>query len=121
MSGLHELAYQAITKTEVDLHRQLAKNVILAGGTMQMPGMEARMQQELRSLLPVSVPAKATLLEQPQYSAFVGGSITASMCSMEPRWVTRPEYMEIGLAAIQRRCPCLLEAGEQAGMHACRA
>eukprot|EP00929_Paragymnodinium_shiwhaense_P025870 TRINITY_DN15542_c0_g1_i2.p1 TRINITY_DN15542_c0_g1~~TRINITY_DN15542_c0_g1_i2.p1 ORF type:complete len:188 (-),score=53.10 TRINITY_DN15542_c0_g1_i2:123-686(-) len=119
--GLHQLAYGAIKKCEVDLHRGLAGHVVLTGGTMLLPGMAERMQQELQAFVPPSLPTRVSLHPQPLYSAFAGGSIAASMSDMVSKWITREEYMEHGMMLLQQRCPCLLEASEQASLLASRA
>eukprot|EP00927_Polykrikos_kofoidii_P062471 TRINITY_DN57287_c0_g1_i1.p1 TRINITY_DN57287_c0_g1~~TRINITY_DN57287_c0_g1_i1.p1 ORF type:complete len:432 (+),score=78.57 TRINITY_DN57287_c0_g1_i1:37-1296(+) len=112
--SLQKFAYTSITKCEVDLQRPLSQNIVLTGGSMQFPGMEARMHQELRNHLPPSLPVKVSLTQDPVNSAWVGGSIMASLENMQTKWTTKEEYLEYGLQALHKRCPCLLEAGERA-------
>jgi len=119
--GLHQMTHGAFKKCEVDLQRGLARNVVLTGGTMQLPGMEERMRQELQTVLPLSLQVKVSRHPLPLYSAFAGGSITASMSDMVEKWTTREDYLECGLAALERCCPWSLHAHELARRVAPRA
>lgn len=111
--GLHTMAFESITKCDVDVQRALAANVILSGGSVTFPGMRERMLKELSGLMPPTTPTKVVMPNEPRYAAFVGGSILASLSDFQQNWITRKDYEEFGLSVIQSRSLCFTEAGAQ--------
>merc|ERR1711954_585039 len=49
--GIHELAFNSIMKTDVDVRKDLFANIILSGGSTMYPGILERMQQEVTALV----------------------------------------------------------------------
>lgn len=109
--GIHELAFQAITKCDVDVQRGLSANVVVSGGTMQFQGVRERLMEELGALLPPSMLTKVTMPEAPREAAFIGGSILASVGDVQRSWMTREQYEEVGAPAIHARSLCLTDGG----------
>jgi len=103
-SGIHDLAFQAITKCDMDVQKGLASNIVLSGGTMMFQGMRERMLKELTSLAPPSLLMKVTMPPSPRDAAFVGGSILASVEDVQRCWLTKKEYDEHGVSIIHSRC-----------------
>lgn len=114
--GIHEMAFQAITKCDVDVQRALAANVVLSGGTMLCHGMQERMLKELTNLAPPTMPCKVMLPNEPRHSAFFGGSILASVGDTHRNWISIQEYEEYGISAIHAKSMCLTDAGLRKGM-----
>jgi len=114
--GIHEMAFQAITKCDVDVQRALSANVVLSGGSMMFQGMRERMLKELTSLLPPTTPTRAVLPPAPRHAAFTGGSILASLSDFQRNWITRQDYEECGTSVIHTKSMCLTEAGIHKGM-----
>lgn len=108
-SGLHDMAAASVKNCELDTRRGLVSRVILAGGTMCLPGIRERMQSELAALLPPSTPARVELPENPMHLAFLGASVMASLEDFKENWTSREEYEEYGLAAMHKKCPFLQE------------
>ncbi|KAF8463391.1 hypothetical protein DFH94DRAFT_796357 [Russula ochroleuca] len=54
-------------------------NVVLAGGTTMLPGIADRMQKELMSFSPSGMNATIVAPPERKYSAWIGGSILASL------------------------------------------
>merc|ERR1719487_1968616 len=50
--GIHEIVFESIMKSDVDLRRDLYANVVISGGTTMFPGLGERMTKELGSLAP---------------------------------------------------------------------
>merc|ERR1711948_18967 len=61
LEGIHELAFKAITKCDVDIQKALSANVVLTGGAMLFQGMQERMLKELTVLAPPTMPIKVML------------------------------------------------------------
>jgi actin-related protein len=95
--GIHKVTFASIMKCDVDLREQLFSNVVLAGGTSGIPGMDRRLEQELRGLTRFTVRVEAP---QRKHLAWFGGSAWA----MAPIWVSRAEYNERGPAIVHAKC-----------------
>merc|ERR1719223_471569 len=50
-NGIHETTYESIMKCDVDVRKELYKNVVLSGGTTVFPGVTERMEKELKALV----------------------------------------------------------------------
>ena len=103
-AGIHEATYNAIMKCEVDIHKELFGNIILSGGTTMLPGIADRMQKEISILAPPSMKVKVNAPPQRKYSAWIGGSILASLSTFEQMWISKEEYEEFGPSIIIRKC-----------------
>eukprot|EP00932_Pfiesteria_piscicida_P006718 SRR837773.16672.p2 GENE.SRR837773.16672~~SRR837773.16672.p2 ORF type:complete len:184 (+),score=36.11 SRR837773.16672:600-1151(+) len=111
--GIQDLAFQALSKCDLDVQKGLASNVILAGGTMGFKGMRERMLRELTSLVPPSMLVKVSLPPAPRDTAFVGGSILASVGDVQRHWFTKAEYEDQGASGIHSRCLSLTDIGSR--------
>eukprot|EP00929_Paragymnodinium_shiwhaense_P112182 TRINITY_DN80441_c0_g1_i1.p1 TRINITY_DN80441_c0_g1~~TRINITY_DN80441_c0_g1_i1.p1 ORF type:complete len:441 (+),score=72.19 TRINITY_DN80441_c0_g1_i1:63-1385(+) len=92
--------------------QKVSRRVVLIGGTARMPRLAQRFQAELgrrgraddlRVLAPDSAVGTATPLAE--HSAWVGGSLVASLGSFEDFWMTRAEYEEVGSKLVEDKCP----------------
>jgi len=52
--GLHAQVYNAIMESEIDMRVELARNIILTGGTSMFSGLAGRVKKELEILAPSS-------------------------------------------------------------------
>jgi actin-related protein len=94
---------RTVQKCDVDIRRDLAKNIVLSGGSSLFSGMAERLQAELKQLAPnldwiVMRPKEA------RYSTWIGGSILGSLSTFSKMWISRPEYEESGMFATLKRC-----------------
>ncbi|KAH9409175.1 actin [Tyrophagus putrescentiae] len=101
--GLHHLAHDSINRCDSAVHRLLYGNIVLSGGSTQLYGFADRMEKELKQLAPatnadirVSAPANRNL------SAWIGGSILASLSTFQDRWISKQEYYEDGAFVAHR-------------------
>ncbi|KAG8688454.1 actin [Ceratobasidium sp. 423] len=101
--GVHEIAYNSILKCPIDTRRNLYGNIVLSGGTTMCPGVPDRIQKELSSLAPSGIKVKVVALPERQYSAWIGGSILASLPKFQDSWCSKQEYEESGPGIIHRR------------------
>lgn len=58
MPGLHEIVYQSIMKSDVDIRKDLFSNIVLSGGTTMFPGISERLNKEITNLAPPSMKIK---------------------------------------------------------------
>ena len=49
--GIHELAFNSILKTDVDVRKDLFSSIILSGGSTMYPGIVERIHKEATALL----------------------------------------------------------------------
>eukprot|EP01130_Rhizamoeba_saxonica_P006383 TRINITY_DN2548_c0_g2_i1.p1 TRINITY_DN2548_c0_g2~~TRINITY_DN2548_c0_g2_i1.p1 ORF type:complete len:208 (+),score=37.98 TRINITY_DN2548_c0_g2_i1:557-1180(+) len=95
-AGIHETTYNSIMKCDVDIHEELYGNIVLAGGTTMLPGIDVRMQKEIVNLAPSTMNIKVTAPPERQYSVWIGGSILASLSNFEHTCITKEIYDESG-------------------------
>ena len=101
--GIHKAINESITKSDVDIRKYLYNNIVLEGGNSMFPGISERLHREMSHLAP-NVCIKVKAPPERRYSAWMGGSILASMDSFEKMTVLNSEYGEYGAAIIHRKC-----------------
>ena len=103
-SGIHETTYKSIMKCDVDIRKDLYANIVLMGGNTMYPGILNRMQKEMNSLAPRTMRIKITAPLERKYSAWIGGSILASLSTFQQMWISKQEYDESGPSIVHRKC-----------------
>jgi actin beta/gamma 1 len=103
-AGVHETTYNSIMKCDVDIRKDLYANTVLAGGTTMFPGIADRMQKEISALAPPTMKIKIIAPPERKYSAWIGGSILASLSTFQQMWVSKQEYDESGPSIVHRKC-----------------
>eukprot|EP00488_Nonionellina_sp_1-RS-2012_P001011 TRINITY_DN1603_c0_g1_i1.p1 TRINITY_DN1603_c0_g1~~TRINITY_DN1603_c0_g1_i1.p1 ORF type:complete len:115 (-),score=26.67 TRINITY_DN1603_c0_g1_i1:234-578(-) len=58
------MTYDSIMKCDIDIRRDLFTNTVLSGGSTMLPGMEARLSQEMTALAPAAVKVRLWLLRK---------------------------------------------------------
>jgi actin-related protein len=102
--GIHRLAFDSIMKCDVDIRRDLYKNIVMSGGTTMFNGIPERLEKEMRALAPQGMDIKVIAPPERKYSVWIGGSILASLSTFEEMWVTKEEYDESGPTIVHRKC-----------------
>lgn len=102
-SSLPEALTHAISQCDMYVRKELYSDILLSGGTTMTTGFGERLLSETRGLAPKDImikiwaPAKRTL------SAWIGGSILASLASFKGQMlISRKAYAEHGGSAIFR-------------------
>ena len=72
------MIYDAVTKCDVDIRRELYNNVIVTGGNTLLPGFHERLANELPEVAPQQMPYKVKLTSTPntterKFSVWIGG------------------------------------------------
>ncbi|CAO2622538.1 Actin, cytoplasmic 1 [Lemmus lemmus] len=78
-SGIHETTFNSIMKCDVNILKELYANTVLSGGTTMYPGIANQMQMEISALAPSTMKIKIIAPPERKYSAWIGGSILASL------------------------------------------
>ena len=109
--GVHELCFQSILKCDSDIRKDLYGNIVLAGGTSMLKctwlldeDLKERLHKEVIALAPSTM--KINVFDPPErkYSAWMGGSILASLSSFTPMFITKQEFNEGGASYVHRKC-----------------
>ncbi|CAG2206253.1 Actin, cytoplasmic type 5,Actin, cytoskeletal 4,Actin, cytoplasmic A3,Actin, muscle-type,Actin-75,Actin-like protein 53D,Putative actin-24,Actin, non-muscle 6.2,Actin-71,Actin-4,Actin, nonmuscle,Actin, alpha skeletal muscle 2,Actin, cytoskeletal 2A,Actin B,Actin-11,Actin-15A,Actin, cytoplasmic type 8,Actin, cytoplasmic 2,Actin, cytoplasmic 1,Actin-related protein T3,Actin, alpha skeletal muscle B,Actin, spherule isoform,Actin-57B,Actin, acrosomal process isoform,Actin, muscle-type A2,Actin-5,Actin-100,Acti len=102
--GLHETLNYSILNSGEDLRKDLYGNIVLCGETSRTPGITERMQSEITNLAPLI--RKITVQTPPDIknSAWVGGSILASLPTFQQMCITKEEYDEEGPTIVHKKC-----------------
>jgi len=103
-AGIHRLTFDSIMKCDVDIRRDLYKNIVMSGGTTMFTGIPERLEKEMKALAPQNMDIKVIAPPERKYSVWIGGSILASLSTFEEMWVTKEEYDESGPTIVHRKC-----------------
>jgi actin beta/gamma 1 len=103
-SGIHDTVFQTIMKCDIDIRRDLYANILLSGGNTMFPGMAERLTKEITALAPSTIKIKVIAPPERKYSAWIGGSILASLSTFQQSWISRAEYDESGPKIVHRKC-----------------
>jgi len=101
--GIHEIIHNSITKCDEEIRKDLYANITLSGGSTMFPGIADRMQKEITSLAPAAM-IKVIAPPERKYSAWIGGSILASLSTFQQMWISKQEYDETGASIVHRKC-----------------
>jgi len=102
-AGVAECIVQAAEACLPDLREALYANIVLTGGSVLFPNFAARLEHELRALVPSDTDIGITAAADPITAAWRGGAVFAASEGYAARVVTRDEYHEHGHALCRRR------------------
>ncbi|KAF2069188.1 hypothetical protein CYY_009488 [Polysphondylium violaceum] len=101
--GIQHLLNGSIKGCDVDIRRDLYKNIVISGGSTKAPGFEQRLQKELTHLVSnPSVDIKVTAPPNRDHSVWCGGSVLGDLKSFSDHWITKQEYQEFGKSIVHR-------------------
>jgi len=103
-NGVHRLTFDSIMKCDVDIRKDLYKNIVISGGTTMFEQIDNRLEKEMKSLAPATMTISVIAPPERKYSVWIGGSILASLSTFEEMWVTKQEYDESGPSIVHRKC-----------------
>ncbi len=99
---LADVICNCIKNCDQKIRKSLYANIVLAGGSTMYLGFKERLTKEIKQQLPESVEINITAPPERMYSAWIGGSILASLKTFQTMWVTRLEYKNEGPQAMHR-------------------
>lgn len=94
--GLSEVVYQTLQKVDAppEVFDNLISNIVLHGGTTNIPGVAQRLQSDLQNMMPNMMP---NIHMPDNHPVWVGASILASLNEFdESTWITKQQYEELG-------------------------
>lgn len=102
--GVPAMAKQSLYKVPLEARPDVARNVLLCGGSSLFQGLERRFRRELRRRLPREAPVVVAAQPTRDFSVWIGGSILASLRAFQSCWVLREQYEEQGPHIVYRKC-----------------
>lgn len=115
--GLGEFLFNTIQSADVDIRASLFKAIVLSGGSSMYPGLPSRLEKELKQLWltralqgnPERLSKFKVRIEDPprrRHMVFLGGAVLANiMAENEAMWVTKAEWEEQGVRALEKLGP----------------
>ncbi|EFC36130.1 hypothetical protein NAEGRDRAFT_44886 [Naegleria gruberi] len=94
--GIHELLNTSIQHCNMDIRKNMFKNVILSGGNTLIKGIQERLTREMTRMVGGAVRLRIIAPPERKYSVWIGGSILSSLSSFQDRWIRRADYEELG-------------------------
>lgn len=83
---------------------EMYANIVLHGGSSMFPDLAERIETELAGPS-IPGPLKVTAPLERKYTAWIGGSVLASLSTMNDQWMTKQLYDEEGPALVTQRYP----------------
>ena len=96
IDGIHKYTSDSIMKCDIDIKKDLFKNIVLAGGCTMFEGMQARMRKEIQALAPSTNGPDVASPADRKYSCWLGGAILSMIEKFEPMYITKRDYEEDG-------------------------
>ncbi|KAJ1751953.1 Actin- protein 6 [Coemansia sp. RSA 1821] len=92
-AGIHQAVEQAINACPLEMHRLLFANIIVTGGSANMPGLSERLQSEIQKL--TAYKARVFMSSDPMFQAWQGACKAAAEGVGDWR-LTKGQYEEMG-------------------------
>lgn len=103
-SGLADTVFKAISNCDANIKKDLYGNIVLAGGNCMLKKLADRLKKDVKALAPSTMPAEVAAPPERAYSAWLGGSILASIEGFKPMFISKAEYMESGALIVYKKC-----------------
>ena len=68
------------------------------------PGLDDRLSKEVAKLAPEQRRVRTLAVPERKFSAWIGGSIMASLQMFQEIWISKEEYKECGAMIVNRKC-----------------
>ncbi|KAG9295476.1 hypothetical protein G9A89_013505 [Geosiphon pyriformis] len=104
--GVHAMIYNCVASCDIDLRANFLSNLVFTGGSSLFPGFSDRVYQELSPMVPghkIKIHAPNNAVER-KCSAWLGGSILASLGTFHQLWMSRKEYDDHGKVIVEKKC-----------------
>lgn len=102
--GISKTLYDTIMNSDVDVRTDLFSNIVLSGSTTLIPGFADRLNDELLDLAPKKSAVRLVASPERHISAWIGGSILASLSTFQSMWISREEYDDVGTNIVNLKC-----------------
>ncbi|XP_030849315.1 actin-like protein 6B [Strongylocentrotus purpuratus] len=116
MLSMSHVVTTSVGLCDVDIRGALFSNVIVTGGNSLLRGFTDRLHRDLQSKIPANMKLKLIYSStsssekrfsstERRFSAWIGGSILASLGTFQQMWISKQEYEEQGKTVVDKKCP----------------
>jgi actin, other eukaryote len=104
-TGIAEMAYLSVQKSDVNLRHSFYQNIVLSGASTLFEGFSERFKREMsNNIIDVSARVMVVAPRERKYSAWIGGSIFASLSIYKEKFVSNEEFLEFGPSIVHKKC-----------------
>ncbi|XP_975041.1 actin-related protein 6 [Tribolium castaneum] len=101
--GIAEAVCKSIFSCPLSFQKDLAKNIVCIGGSTKFDGFRDRLFNEVRSMIPASWEVNVYQPSDPITYNWMGGKVLLKDPEFKSKLVTKQEYEECGMSAIQEK------------------
>lgn len=101
--GVHDLLYESIMRCDINARADMLVNIICTGGSVKFNGFKERFLNEIKKLVSPRIRTKIIATDYCDISAWIGGSIMASLSTFPNIAVSSEEYKENGKDIINQK------------------
>merc|ERR1712083_855425 len=98
------LAWQSVQSSDIDIRKELTRNLILSGGTTMYKGLPDRLKDEIVALAPAGAEIKVIASADRKFAVWKGASTFSSLSTFASSWITKADYDEHGAGIVHRKC-----------------
>mmetsp|Transcript_20581 Transcript_20581/g.30323 ORF Transcript_20581/g.30323 Transcript_20581/m.30323 type:complete len:201 (+) Transcript_20581:40-642(+) len=102
--GIHQATFKCINTCDIDLRRDLFRNIVVSGGTTMFPGIKERLEKEIRKLAPANVRVEVQADKDRRYIVWMGAAVVAALSNFERMLIWKSEYDDMGSVIVHRKC-----------------
>ena len=103
--GVHQSIFGSIMRCDIDIRKDLYKNIVLAGGSSMFQGFSERIEKEVIALAPPSMKVMVFAPPERRNSVWIGGSVLGAREFFRQRMaVSKKMYEEEGMQIVHRKC-----------------
>jgi actin-related protein len=102
--SIQMLCWSSISDSDIDVRKELAKNIILSGGTTMYEGIADRLKNEVTALAASGMEVRIIASADRKFAVWKGASTLASLSTFETSWISAADYQEKGSAIVHTKC-----------------
>jgi actin len=104
LMGIHQATYNCVAACDIDTRSALFNNIVLSGGTTLFPGIEKRLEKEVKALAPPKNNVKVVASPHRRYLVWMGASIVGQLSAFPDMLIWKSEYDQLGPPVVHRKC-----------------
>ena len=105
--GYHQMVNDAISKSDLEIKKELYSNIFLCGGNTLFSGFPERFQKQIintnKQTFKIKIITHPSNTER-KFASWIGGSILSSLGTFHQLWLSKAEFEEHGAMIIERKC-----------------
>lgn len=103
--GIHQSIFDSIMKCDIDIRKDMYKNILLCGGSAMFRGLSERIEKEIIALAPPSMKIRVFAPPERRNCVWLGGSALGDRDFFKQSMVvTRKEYEDQGAQIVHLKC-----------------